>query len=137
MKDIAKELQVSTVTVSKALSDKEGVSEAVRQKIKQKADEMGYRYNSLARSMKEGVSYNVGVVVAERFFSDNAFYANLYQRLVIELGKEFKITFKGRPEITHYISVPALCQLHPGIKQSRGRCTNRNDRQGADNPHQI
>ncbi len=88
MKDIAKELQVSTVTVSKALSDKEGVSEAVRQKIKQKADEMGYRYNSLARSMKEGVSYNVGVVVAERFFSDNAFYANLYQRLVIELGKE-------------------------------------------------
>ena len=88
MKDIAKELQVSTVTVSKALSDKEGVSEAVRQKIKQKADEMGYRYNSLARSMKEGVSYNVGVVVAERFFSDNAFYANLYQRLVIELSKE-------------------------------------------------
>lgn len=61
MKDIAKELQVSTVTVSKALSDKEGVSEAVRQKIKQKAEEMGYRYNSLARSMKEGVSYNVGV----------------------------------------------------------------------------
>ena len=37
MKDIAKEIQVSTVTVSKALSDKEGVSEAVRQKIKQKA----------------------------------------------------------------------------------------------------
>ena len=66
----------------------EGVSEAVRQQIKKKAEEMGYRYHSLARSMKEGVSYNVGVVVAERFFSDNAFYANLYQRLVIELGKE-------------------------------------------------
>lgn len=88
MKDIANELQVSTVTVSKALSDKEGVSEAVRRQIKKKAEEMGYRYHSLARSMKEGVSYNVGVVVAERFFSDNAFYANLYQRLVIELGKE-------------------------------------------------
>lgn len=87
MRDIANELQVSTVTVSKALSDREGVSEEVRNRIKQKAEEMGYRYHSLAKGMKEGVSYNVGVVVAERFFSDNAFYSNLYQRLVIELGK--------------------------------------------------
>ncbi len=87
MRDIANELQVSTVTVSKALSDREGVSEEVRNRIKQKAEEMGYRYHSLAKSMKEGMSYNVGVVVAERFFSDNAFYSNLYQRLVIELGK--------------------------------------------------
>lgn len=87
MRDIASELQVSTVTVSKALSDREGVSDEVRNRIKQKAEEMGYRYHSLAKSMKEGISYNVGVVVAERFFSDNAFYSNLYQRLVIELGK--------------------------------------------------
>ena len=87
MRDIANELQVSTVTVSKALSDREGVSDEVRGRIKQKAEEMGYRYHSLAKSMKEGISYNVGVVVAERFFSDNAFYSNLYQRLVIELGK--------------------------------------------------
>ena len=86
MRDIANELQVSTVTVSKALSDREGVSDEVRNRIKLKAEEMGYRYHSLAKSMKEGVSYNVGVVVAERFFSDNAFYSNLYQRLVIELG---------------------------------------------------
>lgn len=87
MRDIANELQVSTVTVSKALSDREGVSEEVRNRIKQKAEEMGYRYHSLAKSMKEGMSYNVGVVVAERFFSDNAFYSNLYQKLVIEFGK--------------------------------------------------
>lgn len=87
MRDIANEMQVSTVTVSKALSDREGVSEEVRNRIKQKAEEMGYRYHSLAKGMKEGVSYNVGVVVAERFFSDNAFYSNLYQRLVIELGE--------------------------------------------------
>lgn len=87
MRDIAEMFGVSTVTVSKALSDREGVSEEMRRQIKQKADEVGYRYNSLAKSMKEGVSYNVGVVVAERFFSDNAFYSNLYQRLVIELGK--------------------------------------------------
>lgn len=87
MKDIANELNVSTVTVSKALSDRDGVSEELRQKVKQKAEEMGYRYNSLAKGMKEGVSYNIGVVVAERFFSDSAFYYKLYQRVVMEFAK--------------------------------------------------
>ena len=86
MSDIAKELGVSTVTVSKALSDKEGVSDAVRQKIKDKAQELGYRYNSMAKSMKDGVSGNVGVLVSERYFSDNAFYSNLYKRNVTDLA---------------------------------------------------
>ena len=37
--DIAEQLGVSTVTVSKALSGQKGVSEAMREKIKQLADE--------------------------------------------------------------------------------------------------
>lgn len=88
MSDIARELGCSTVTVSKALGDKEGVSEEVRTEIKNKAKELGYRYNSLAKNMKEGVCGNVGVIVSERYFSDNAFYANLYQRNVVELSKQ-------------------------------------------------
>lgn len=79
MKDIAKKLGVSTVTVSKALSDREGVSSNVRDMIKQKADEMGYRYNSMGKSMKEGLNYNIGVIVSERFMHDNAFYSKMYQ----------------------------------------------------------
>ncbi len=85
MSDIAKELGVSTVTVSKALSDKEGVSEQVRETIKEKAKEMGYRYNSMAKFMKDGVSGNVGIIVSERYFYDNAFYSNLYNRNVMDL----------------------------------------------------
>ena len=42
MQDIAGRLGVSTMTVSKALSGKSGVSEQTRQKIKQLAAEMGY-----------------------------------------------------------------------------------------------
>ena len=38
--DIAEQLGVSTVTVSKALSGQKGVSEAMREKIKQLADEL-------------------------------------------------------------------------------------------------
>ncbi|MDE6738874.1 MAG: LacI family DNA-binding transcriptional regulator, partial [Lachnospiraceae bacterium] len=43
MADIAKVMGVSTVTVSKALSDQKGVSEELRARIKKKAQEMGYQ----------------------------------------------------------------------------------------------
>lgn len=88
MNDIAKEMGISTVSVSKALSDKEGVSDEVRLRVKQKAEEMGYRFNAIAKSMKEGVSNNIGVLVSERFFSANAFYSDLYQRVVKEFAKK-------------------------------------------------
>ncbi len=88
MSDIAKEMGISTVSVSKALSGKDGVSQEVREQIIEKAAEMGYRYNSIAQNMKEGVSYNIGVLVAERFFSDNSFYSDLYQKVVKESNKQ-------------------------------------------------
>lgn len=88
MSDIAKEMGLSTVSVSKALSGKEGVSQEVREQIKKKAEEMGYRYNSIAQNMKEGVSNNIGVLVPERFFADNSFYSDLYQKVVQESSKQ-------------------------------------------------
>ncbi len=85
MKDVADRLGVSTVTVSKALSDKEGVSEALRESIKQMAQEMGYRYNTLGKSMKEGRNYNIGILIAEQFMSENAFYSKMYQTIIRDL----------------------------------------------------
>ncbi len=85
MKDVAMQLGVSTVTVSKALSNREGVSEAVRTMIKQKADEMGYRYNTMAKSMKDGMNYNIGILVAEQFMHESAFYSKMYQQLMKDL----------------------------------------------------
>ena len=41
MSDIAEELGVSTVTVSKALSNQKGVSDSMRAKIKELAEQMG------------------------------------------------------------------------------------------------
>lgn len=80
MRDIAARLGVSVVTVSKALNDKEGVSEELKEKIKALADEMGYRVNALAKAMKEGHSYNIGVIVAERYTgSTESFYMQFYQ----------------------------------------------------------
>jgi LacI family transcriptional regulator len=96
MKDIAKELDVSTVTVSKALSDKDGVSEEVREKIKEKAKEMGYRLSSSLKNIRDGIHYNIGIIVAERFIKENGYYSNLYQLLVQRLTE---IDYSGILEI--------------------------------------
>jgi len=80
MKDIAEKLGVSSVTVSKALNDKDGVSDELKQRIKDLANEMGYRMNTLAKSMKEGCSYNIGVIISEYFTGGlQSFYLNFYQ----------------------------------------------------------
>jgi LacI family transcriptional regulator len=89
MRDIARSLDISTVTVSKALSDKDGVSTELKDKIKSVAEDMGYRYNSLAKSMKEGKSYNIGVIIADKFIKDDvdAFYLKMYHNVVKALSK--------------------------------------------------
>lgn len=51
MKDIARAMNVDLATVSRALNDQYGVSDAVRSAIKNKAEEMGYRPNALARRL--------------------------------------------------------------------------------------
>nr|MCR5460460.1 LacI family DNA-binding transcriptional regulator [Acetatifactor sp.] len=85
MRDIAKRLNVSAVSVSKAISGKDGVSEPVREMILKTAKEMGYEYVSPKTDAKE--HYNVGVMVSQNYFSDNAFYSRLFQNLAIEFGK--------------------------------------------------
>jgi LacI family transcriptional regulator len=82
MKDIAEKLDVSIVTVSKALGDKEGVGEELKEKIKDLATAMGYRYNAAAKSMKEGLTYNVGIIVPERFIGrQQSFYLSFHTHI--------------------------------------------------------
>ena len=71
LSDIAKKLGISTVTVSKALSDKEGVGEDLRQQIKTLAQEMGYRPVKSNSGFKNGITGNIGIVIPSRFFSPN------------------------------------------------------------------
>lgn len=87
--DIAEVLNVSKVTVSKALSDKDGVGEELRAKIKKVAAEMGYRQNSIARSLRDGYTYNVGVLIPEAYVEMyHSFYWDLYQKVLQALSKK-------------------------------------------------
>ena len=74
MSDIARELGVSTVTVSKALNGKDGVSSDLRKLITLKAADMGYVYNSLPRNMRTGRNYNIGIVISEKYLGIASFY---------------------------------------------------------------
>jgi LacI family transcriptional regulator len=82
MSDIAKEVGVSTVSVSKALAEKEGVSDELRKVIRQKAEELGYVYNSLPRNMITGRYYNVGILIGSKYLGENSFYWGFYQKLL-------------------------------------------------------
>lgn len=73
MRDIAEKLGISVVAVSKGLSGKSGVSAELRSRIKRTADEMGYIISSDAEK-KNTYSGNIGILVAERYISDNSFY---------------------------------------------------------------
>ena len=88
LSDIAEKLGVSTVTVSKAIADKEGVSDELREKIKQLAADMGYRQKStkIALLRKENSTGNIGIIIPSRFFERaTSFYWNMYNALSREL----------------------------------------------------
>lgn len=86
MEEIAKMFGVSKVTVSKALNDKTGVSEDLRNEIKAKAEELGYRINPTARGLKTNRNYNVGIIIPSRYVgSDSSYYFGVYIKVVTKL----------------------------------------------------
>jgi LacI family transcriptional regulator len=85
MSDIARRVGVSTVTVSKALSGKDGVSDALRELITEKAAEMGYVYNNLPRNMRVGRHYLIGILIPARYLGESSFYWIFYQTLLAQL----------------------------------------------------
>lgn len=88
MADIAERLGVSVVSVSKALSGKEGVSKQTRSRILETANRMGYvPLRTREHSTERSGSGNIGILVADKFFADNTFYSNLYRNLVARCGE--------------------------------------------------
>jgi LacI family transcriptional regulator len=63
MKDIARELGVSVVTVSKALRNHDDISEETRARVLQRMRDLNYRPNLAARALVTGRSFIVGFVV--------------------------------------------------------------------------
>lgn len=65
MKDISVACGVSVATVSKALNDHSDIGEDTKERIRQKAKEMGYFPNSAAQALKTNRSHNIGVLFVD------------------------------------------------------------------------
>ena len=92
MADIAERLDVSIVTVSKALRGKEGVSDELRQEVLRVAAELGYTHKEQEPAAQTGLT--VGILTSSRYLAKgSSFYWSLYERLLTHLtaAKDFGI----------------------------------------------
>lgn len=63
--DVARQSGVSPATAARALGGYGSVSPATHERVRAAAEKMGYRPNSLARSMITGTTHTLGVVLAD------------------------------------------------------------------------
>lgn len=85
MKDIARELGVSIITVSKVLRNHDDISERTRKRVLDKVREMNYTPNLAARSLVTGRTYLVGLVVPDLM---HTFFAQIAKSLSSALLKK-------------------------------------------------
>lgn len=78
LKDIAEKAGVSAMTVSRVMRNHPGVSEATSSRIRQIAEEMGYKSNRLARGMKSGRSSIIGFIMPEEHALGSAIFNGAY-----------------------------------------------------------
>lgn len=78
LKDIARDLGTSVITVSKALRGASDISEETRQRVLKRAAELNYRPNMMARGLSSGKSSSVGLVVPDLL---HPFFAELAKSL--------------------------------------------------------
>ena len=82
MKDIANELGVALVTVSKALRDHPDISKQMRQRVLERAKALNYRPNLAARALVTGRSSLVGLIVPDLI---NPFFVEVAKSLSLAL----------------------------------------------------
>lgn len=69
MKDIARQLGVSVITVSKALRDHPDIGVATKQQVLEQVKKLDYRPNMVARGLVTGKTYTVGLVIPDLMHS--------------------------------------------------------------------
>lgn len=108
MQDIATELGISKMTVSKCFKNSEDISEDTKQLILKKAQEMGYEY-------KRRIKYRIAVLFSEVYFEPNEkFYNGLYKRLQEQewnSSMKFSLFYVSREDEKNSV-------LHAGVREN-------------------
>src|SRR3954451_3853843 len=85
LKDIANDLNLSVVTISKVLRDHPDISQETRQRVLKRMKELNYRPNLTARALVTGRSYIAGLVVPDLV---HPFFGQVARGLASELRKK-------------------------------------------------
>ncbi|HBE76440.1 MAG TPA: hypothetical protein DDW65_01450 [Firmicutes bacterium] len=82
IKSIAKELGISFSTVSKALNDNPLVNKDTKQRVLEKAEELNYSPNILARGLRSKDTKSIGIILNDL---ENPAHANIVKKIAIDL----------------------------------------------------
>ena len=111
LKDIASQCGVSVATVSKALNDHSDIGADTKERIREKAKELGYVPNAAAKSMKTNRTHNIGVLFMDDAMSglQHDFFAGLLESFKRSVEREgYDITFisndRSTPGRTSYLN---------------------------------
>jgi DNA-binding LacI/PurR family transcriptional regulator len=104
IKDVAKKLNVSVSSVSKAFNDRNDIKKETKEIILKVGKEMGYHPNPIAKKLSQQKTFNVGVVVPEFI---NAFFPEViigiqdilinkgYQVLIMQSNESYEMELKN------------------------------------------
>lgn len=92
MRDIAEKLGITAAAVSKAFTGNGSISDELKNKIINTAADMGYSYEENAHK-KKSLSNNIGIIVAERYISDNSFYFKFISSISSSLQRHGNYAF--------------------------------------------
>ncbi|MCX7711155.1 MAG: LacI family transcriptional regulator [Clostridia bacterium] len=85
VKDVAKHAGVSTATVSRVINDDPRISEGTREKVLKSIEELDYKINSIARSLKTNKTYTIGFICPELA---NNFFMSVAKGVEDEIRKQ-------------------------------------------------
>lgn len=115
MKDIAQDLGVSMVTVSKVLRNHPDIGEETRERVLRRMEELNYRPNLAARALVTGKTHLMGLVVPDLVHSFFSQIANAISKVIRKQGYSLVISSSQedpeleQQEIDHLLARSADC----------------------------
>jgi LacI family transcriptional regulator len=85
LKDIAEDLGLSVVTISKVLRDHPDIGAETRKRVLQRMKELNYQPNIAARSLITGKTWTIGLVVPDLL---HPFFAQIAKEISVEVRKK-------------------------------------------------
>ena len=115
LKNIAYSLGISINTVSRALRDCDDISDATKQRVREKAIELGYLPNNVSQFVKRDGKELIAIVTNS---FDNPYFSIVFQKLVNiinDYGYDFCVVFTSSGKLTVDVVKQCISQRVTGL----------------------